>query len=197
MDRLLVFELFLPPGKHVPSRHTHPLQEELFTILSGTMRFWLGWRIVLAKPGDTVTVPRGVAHWFGNAGPSESRARVEVRPALQTQQLFETAAKVEFGEHPSILEQVRQLPNVARMLLKFRREVAVPDLPEWIVHPVLTAVARLGGRRDKSITERANDARDLNPDPFRGDVSRLQRPRSARWWQPLPPRCELRAPRSR
>ena len=45
----------------------------------------LGWRTVLAKPGDTVTVPRGVAHWFGNAGPGESRARVEVRPALAWQ----------------------------------------------------------------------------------------------------------------
>ena len=34
--KLLVFDLFLPPGKHVPSRHTHPIQEERFTILAGT-----------------------------------------------------------------------------------------------------------------------------------------------------------------
>lgn len=147
--QLLVFELFLPPGKHVPSRHTHPLQEELFTVLSGTMRFWVGWRMILAKPGDTVAVPRGVAHWFGNAGSSESRARVEVRPALHTQELFEAAAKVELGEHPSILEQARQFPNIARMLLRFQHEVAVPDLPAWAVRPVLTGLARLGRRLDK------------------------------------------------
>src|SRR5215467_15660456 len=34
---LLIFDLFLPPGKHVPSWHTHPIQEERFTILAGTM----------------------------------------------------------------------------------------------------------------------------------------------------------------
>ena len=34
--KLLVFDLFLPPGAQVPSRHTHPMQEERFTILAGT-----------------------------------------------------------------------------------------------------------------------------------------------------------------
>lgn len=155
--QLLVFELVLPPGKHVPSRHTHPLQEEQFTILSGTIRFQLGWRTVLAKPGDTVTVPRGVAHWFGNPGPTESRARVEVRPALRTEQLFETTARVEFGEHPSLLSRARQLPNIARMLVTFRREVAVPDLPDWIVHPLLTTVARIG-QRDRTDPKRPHNA---------------------------------------
>lgn len=156
--QLLVFELFLPPGKHVPSRHTHPRQEERFTVLSGTMRFWLGWRTFLAKPGDTVTVPRGVAHWFGNAGSDESRTRVEVRPALQTEELFETTAAVELGEHPSIFAQVRQLPNIARMLLKFQHEVAVPDLPSWIVRPALMTVARLGRHSDNIDSERARHA---------------------------------------
>src|SRR5437016_2913696 len=46
--KLLVFDLFLPPGRQVPSRHTHPIQEERFTILAGTMRFRLGWRSILA-----------------------------------------------------------------------------------------------------------------------------------------------------
>ena len=48
--KLLVFDLFLPPGKHVPSWHTHPVQEERFTILAGTMRFRLGWHHILASP---------------------------------------------------------------------------------------------------------------------------------------------------
>ena len=48
--KLLVFDLFLPPGTHVPSWHTHPVQEERFTILAGTMRFRLGWHHILASP---------------------------------------------------------------------------------------------------------------------------------------------------
>src|SRR5690348_8105757 len=36
--RLLVFDLYLPPGAHVPARHVHPVQEERFTVVSGLMR---------------------------------------------------------------------------------------------------------------------------------------------------------------
>src|SRR5205085_11403110 len=62
--RLLSFDLFLPPGGHVPARHVHPIQVEQFTVVAGRMRFRLGRRTILAHPGDTVLVPAGTAHWF-------------------------------------------------------------------------------------------------------------------------------------
>jgi quercetin dioxygenase-like cupin family protein len=144
--KLLVFDLFLPPGKQVPNRHTHPIQEERFTILAGTMRFRLGRRSILALPSDTIVIPPGVAHWFGNAGSEIVHARVEVQPALRMEDLFATAATIEAGAHLSIRHRLRQLPAVARLLIEFQREVAVPDLAEWLVRPILALVARLDRR---------------------------------------------------
>ncbi|MFL5806365.1 MAG: cupin domain-containing protein [Roseiflexaceae bacterium] len=145
--KLLVFDLFLPPGKHVPSRHTHPIQEERFTILAGTMRFRLGWwHHILATPSDTIVIPPGVARWFGNAGSEVVHARVEVRPALRTEALFVTVATIEAGEHRSIHYWVRQLSAFARLLIEFQREVAVPDLAAWLVRPALAVIARIGHR---------------------------------------------------
>jgi len=144
--KLLVFDLILPPGKQVPSRHTHPIQEERFTILAGTMRFRLGWRSILATSSDTIVIPPGVAHWFGNAGPGVVHARVEVRPALRMEELFATAATIETGAHHSIRHWVRQLPALARLLIEFEREVAVPDLAAWLVRPLLAVIARLDRR---------------------------------------------------
>jgi quercetin dioxygenase-like cupin family protein len=144
--KLLVFDVFLPPGKQVPSRHTHPIQEERFTILAGTMRFRLGWRSILATPSDTIVIPPGVAHWFGNAGPGVVHARVEVRPALRMEELFATAATIETGTQHSIRHWLRQLPALARLLIEFQPEVAVPDLAAWLVRPVLALVARLDRR---------------------------------------------------
>src|SRR5690349_18950440 len=144
--KLLVFDLFLPPGKQVPSRHTHPIQEERFTILAGTMRFRLGWRSFLATPGDTLVIPAGVAHWFGNVGSGVVHARVEVRPALRMEALFAAAATIETGTHHSVGHRVRQLPAFARLLIEFQREVAAPYLAAWLVRPVLAIVARLDRR---------------------------------------------------
>src|SRR5260221_13530461 len=55
--QLLAFDLFLPPGGHVPARHVHPGQEERFTMVAGLMRFRLGRRTIPAHPGETVPVP--------------------------------------------------------------------------------------------------------------------------------------------
>lgn len=79
--RLLVFDLFLPPGAHVPAPHVHPAQEEVFTVLAGRMRSRIGRQTLLAGPRDRVTVPPDTVHWFGNTGTEAAHARVEVSPA--------------------------------------------------------------------------------------------------------------------
>lgn len=156
---VFVFELHLPPGKHVPSRHTHPNQEESFTILEGTMQFTLGWRTIVAHAGETVVVPRGVAHWFGNPGTVESCARVRVRPALHMQEFFESVADSELGESGSPVDRVRHVPNLAQLLLQYQREVTVPDLPMWLVRPVLRALARRARNSDSADARRTFDAK--------------------------------------
>src|ERR687890_2720602 len=53
---LLAFELALRPGGAVPIPHVHPIQTESFEVVAGRLRFRLGWRHVLADPGEVVEV---------------------------------------------------------------------------------------------------------------------------------------------
>lgn len=149
--RLLIFDLYLPPGTHVPARHVHPVQEEQFTVVSGLMRFRLGRlgvgrRAILAHPGETIHVPPGTAHWFGNAGAQVAQARVEVRPALRMEELFEMTAAIDGTGHAHSAPLVR-LADLARVVLEFQREVAVPNVPAFLVKALLTPLAWLGRRR--------------------------------------------------
>ena len=144
---LLIFDLFLPPGKQVPSRHIHPNLEETFTILQGEMQFRLGRKKLSARSGDTVVVPRGAAHWFGNRGSQEVVARVSARPALRMEEMFEATAAVQIGDARSPLAWIQQLPALAAVVVEYRREIATPLLPEWLVLPVLRAVAALDNLR--------------------------------------------------
>src|SRR5437762_4596301 len=97
--RLLRFDLFLTPGGHVPARHVHPEQVERFTVGSGQLRFRLGGEARLVSPGETISVPAGTAHWFGNPGTQVAHARVEVEPALRMQELLEATGVMAQAGH--------------------------------------------------------------------------------------------------
>jgi quercetin dioxygenase-like cupin family protein len=143
--RLLAFELYLPPGAHVPARHVHPIQEERFTVVGGRMRFRLGGRSVEARAGETVVVPPGRAHWFGNAGEEPAHAWVEVRPALRMEE-FLAASEAIAGTGRLPGTRLPRLTDLAAVLLEFQREVAVPNVPAVLVWAILAPLAWLARR---------------------------------------------------
>jgi quercetin dioxygenase-like cupin family protein len=148
--RLLAFDLFLPPGGHVPAGHVHPVQEERFTVVAGRMRFRLGRRTILAGPGETVRVPPGTAHWFGNAGQEVSHAWVEVRPALRMEELFETTETMALvGRLPGT--RLPRPTDLALVLLEFQREIAVPSVPAFVVRALAAPFAWLARRRRRGL----------------------------------------------
>ena len=146
--RLLAFDLYLPPGGRVPAGHAHPQQEETFTVISGRMRFRLGRRTILADPGETVVIPSGQAHWFGNHGDGVAHARVEVRPALRMEEFFETTEAISRAGHfPGT--RMPRLSDTALMLIEFRHEVSIPRLPSFAVTAVLSPLALLARWRNR------------------------------------------------
>ncbi len=124
---LLLFDAFLQPGAHVPAAHVHPRQEERFTMLAGTLRFCVGGQTMQLGRGARLTVPGGTPHWFGNVGDDVAQVRVEVRPALRMQQLFETDGWLNWMLIP----------------LDFQKELAVPHIPAWAVRAALKPLAWL------------------------------------------------------
>jgi quercetin dioxygenase-like cupin family protein len=96
---LLAFDFALRPGGAVPIPHVHPIQTERFEVTEGRMRFRVGLRTVIAEPGDVIEVAPGVMHSFANAGDTEAKLRVEVRPALKMEEMFaEVVALAEAGQ---------------------------------------------------------------------------------------------------
>jgi hypothetical protein len=103
----------------------------------------------MAHVGDTVRVPAGTAHWFGNAGAGVSHARVEARPALRLEEAFETAAAMgRAGVVPGT--RLPRPGDLALFLSEFRRELAVPDVPAFLVRAALSPLAWLARRRGRA-----------------------------------------------
>ena len=148
---LLEFELELSPDGHVPGAHVHPEQEERFHVLEGTITFRLGLKKIVAKAGETVIVPRGRVHKFANGGDTPARARVEVVPALDMEQLLETT--VELAIEGNVTRKGMPKPlHLALFVGRFRREVRAPFPPAWMVRALmspLAAVARWRGHAER------------------------------------------------
>ena len=47
-----------------PPLHIHRDQDEVFHLIEGVMRFRVGNRDIIAKPGDTLLAPKGVPHTY-------------------------------------------------------------------------------------------------------------------------------------
>jgi quercetin dioxygenase-like cupin family protein len=147
---LLAIDLELPAGRKVPGGlHIHPLQEERFEVVEGTMRFRMGRERIVAGPGDVVVVPAGVKHDFANAGDEEALVRVDVRPALNMEQLFETAVGLaEQGR--TMLGGIPKPLDLALFVEEFEDEVQAAFPPRWVQRLALRPLAwlaRLRGHR--------------------------------------------------
>ena len=143
---LLAFDLELDPDGHLPGAHVHPIQEERFEIVNGTMTFRRGLRALTASAGDVVVVPPGTVHRFENAGKEQAHVRVEVRPALRMQELLETTAALAEQGRTFATGLPRPL-DLALFMCEFDAEVRAPFVPAAVVRTIMAPLAWLARRR--------------------------------------------------
>ncbi len=145
---LLRADLYLPPGGFVAAEHIHPLQEERFEVISGTLQGRVAGKEISSAPGETVIVPKGIPHVWWNSGNEELHVQVEVRPALRLENFFETF----FGlAQDGKVNQKTGLPNLFQMALimrAFRHELVLAQPPQpvqTVLFGLLAPVGRLLG----------------------------------------------------
>ena len=125
------FECFVEPSGFVAAAHLHPLQEELFEIVEGSLTFKVNGQELPTRPGDRVLVPAGTRHQFWNAGECEAHFRCEIRPALEFEQLIETM----FSLAADGKTNGKGMPNPLRLAVIARRHfdtVRLPFPPAWV-----------------------------------------------------------------
>jgi quercetin dioxygenase-like cupin family protein len=147
---LLAFELGLRPGGAVPISHVHPIQTERFEVVEGRMRFRLGRRMVEAGPGDVVEVAPGVRHGFANAGDGDARVRVEVRPALEMEDMFAEVIAMARAGRMSRRGMPRNLLDLALLARTYDQVAHAPfltvGLQRLLLAPLVVLARALRGR---------------------------------------------------
>jgi mannose-6-phosphate isomerase-like protein (cupin superfamily) len=83
-----VFEGVIAPG-FGPALHLHYRQEEWFQVKEGEFTFEADGKQHALKPGESILVPRMVAHRFQNTGKSPGRIMILAQPSGTLEQFFE------------------------------------------------------------------------------------------------------------
>ena len=68
-----------PPGGGTPV-HTHTTEDEILYVLEGQLELQRGQEKLVAGPGTTAVLPRGIPHAFRNMGSGPSRVLVVISP---------------------------------------------------------------------------------------------------------------------
>jgi mannose-6-phosphate isomerase-like protein (cupin superfamily) len=92
----------LPPGSGGPPQHIHREHDEMFFVVSGTVRFISGDEHLDVPAGGLVTAPIGTPHTFGNPDPSQPATMLcTVTPDRYVNYFRELGALAAGGEVPS------------------------------------------------------------------------------------------------
>ena len=82
----MTFEITMAAGAIGPPRHSHPAQEESWTVQSGELSVLVGrqWQTLCA--GESLTIPPGTVHTIANRSRQTVRVRDTHSPALDFQE---------------------------------------------------------------------------------------------------------------
>jgi oxalate decarboxylase/phosphoglucose isomerase-like protein (cupin superfamily) len=109
--------------------HIHRYQDETMEILSGRLCYWIDAGQRFAEAGETVTLPRRIAHRHYAEGPEDTVAIVTMTPGLDSDYLFENffgiGAERGYATGPSKLQTIV-------WYAKLKSGFASPYLPIWL-----------------------------------------------------------------
>lgn len=145
---LMQADVIMRPHGFVAAEHVHPLQEERFEVLSGSVQFRVNGVKREVHAGEITVVPLGTPHVWWNDGDQEAHVLVDVRPALRFEEFFETF----FGlAQAGKVDKKTGLPNplvLALIMREFEKELYLAQPPlatQRILFSLLAPVGRLLG----------------------------------------------------
>ena len=143
---------------HVPGAHVHPAQEERFEIVSGTMKFRMNGKKIVAGPGETVVVPAGARHKFANGGDEAVQVRVTSARRMKMEDLLEnTIALAKEGK--TNRKGMPKPVHLALFVREYENEVRAPFPPPAVVKALMAPLAAIGRARGHDERYAAGGAR--------------------------------------
>jgi quercetin dioxygenase-like cupin family protein len=131
------------PGFDGPPLHIHPYAEEFYEVLEGTLDVCVDGQWTQLVPGDSASVPAGVAHTLKNPHPTEVRLRNVHQPAMGFERFFRRMqAMVVAGKLTLPPKSFGSLIRISMLFAEHENEIVSVKPP----HALLRLLAFIGKR---------------------------------------------------
>jgi quercetin dioxygenase-like cupin family protein len=146
---VLQIDCFSPPNGVKELEHIHPFQENRFEVLSGSMMFSVSGTKRQVNARETIAIPPKAPHFFWNESDQEVHYIQEFRPALRSEDFFETLFSL--ARKGKLNEQGTANPFLMAVVIPaFWNEIRVTNPPEFfqrVFFGALNPVGKLLGYR--------------------------------------------------
>ncbi len=109
--RCELLEYRVRPGNRGGEVHVHDKTDEYFQVLSGSVEFVLGDRIVQVQAGQHLKAPRGIPHGFRNSSEKPAVMLALFAPACNREQFFLDLAKYRASDQEIDPQTIERLCN--------------------------------------------------------------------------------------
>jgi Cupin domain len=140
------------PGGALGGPHAHPVAEERFEITAGRVQMKRSGKTSVLEVGETVVVPPGEGHTWGNPFDEPAAIAVDLYPALRMETFFETL----FGlARDGLISPKTKLPSFLQFAVlahDYRAEISPPGIAGAATRglaSVLAPLARARGYRSQ------------------------------------------------
>ena len=146
-DAEVIFEITMAPGAMGPPRHSHPAQEESWTVQTGELSVLVDgeWRTLAAS--ESLTIPPGTVHTLANRSTATVRFHDAHSPALDFEEYIEDLDRLTRSGRLSPRMTPRTLIYGAMVLVDHRPMQLSANAAQRVAETVLAFVGRVVGFR--------------------------------------------------
>jgi mannose-6-phosphate isomerase-like protein (cupin superfamily) len=135
-------------GHRRPPRHWHPMQDEHFEVLTGTVQIEIDGTTRELGAGESIEIPRGGAHRLWNDHSEPAHVVWQTRPAGRTEQWFRAIDAIHRQDR--VGRSGMPSPLAFGVLLSEYRDVLRLAGPDVLLRPALSVLGALGRARGYS-----------------------------------------------
>jgi len=135
----------LPPRQDGPPLHVHYQEDEVITVVAGTLSAEVDGRELQVQKSGSARLPSGSAHRWWNAGDETLVLEGVIRPVVDLDMFFEAAFEV-FNSGPANRPPLFYLAHLAWRHRKTQATLFAPLWAQRIVLPLVVLVGTILGR---------------------------------------------------